>query len=272
MRWLLPFALLFFWQFSNAQCSNYQYKYSFDCNQNEEYPIDTFGLIIECTHPFVISIDGEFHNDYAINNANQTYKYYYNLEYLIIDDVFELIIYMPQFCIDTLNIASECGSLPLELVDFEAFNLHGINVVNWQTASAINEDFFIVQFSDNGIDFNELAKIPVINHTAGIEEYQYLDKSVNEKRYYRLLSQDDSGIKRIISPIKLVDNPSFVQATVIINDKQIMLFPSQSKWELYNNYGQLIASTTNGNFDLNQYPLGIYIVSTDGYSTKIANW
>jgi len=272
MKWLPIFTLLFFWQYTNAQCDNYQYNYLIECGASDASALDTISLIVNGTHPFVISVNEAFYNNYEINNANQTFNYYYNIEDLIIETDFELIIYMPQFCIDTISEFAPCQVLAIELLSFNAANLHETNVINWQTASAVNEDFFILQSSENGLDFSDLVKIPIVNHTAGIKQYQYIDQSITNKKYYRLLSQDINGTKKIISPIKMVENPNYAQPSAVVNNRQITLSPSQSKWLLYNNHGLLIATTTNGIFDISQLPLGIYIVSTTGYSTKVANW
>lgn len=88
-------------------------------------------------------------------------------------------------------ISSSSGPLPIELISFEGRPAVGIVELYWSTASEINNDFFTVERSDNGIDFKEVDIVKAINSATSLSHYQLNDnapmKGIN---YYRLKQTD----------------------------------------------------------------------------------
>lgn len=56
-----------------------------------------------------------------------------------------------------------CTTLPIELLDFNVKNLGTENLIDWNTASEINSDYFIIErLSNDEKEFNEIEKLAVI--------------------------------------------------------------------------------------------------------------
>ena len=90
----------------------------------------------------------------------------------------------------------ESNPLPVELLDYSIACRTREVSLNWQTASEINNDFFILEKSYNGIDFEELSRIQGAGNSNAISTYQYTDKEgENKLKYYRLSQVDFDGTK-----------------------------------------------------------------------------
>jgi hypothetical protein len=146
---------------------------------------------------------------------------------------------------------SGCSPLPIELLNFEA-HLKTTNQVEliWQTASEINNDFFTVEKSINGSDWNELKQIDgagnstaILNYTA-TDEHPYPDVT-----YYRLKQTDFDGrfsysaIKAVKAgtenlPLFIYPNPATDQIT--INGSRSELY----QLKIYNILGQDVTDQT----------------------------
>jgi hypothetical protein len=90
----------------------------------------------------------------------------------------------------------DCTILPIELISFEAEYLPEKDEVelHWATASERDNDFFEIERSSNGIDYEIIAKVPG-QGTTDIETHYYaLDPSPEVGvNYYRLNQWDKNG-------------------------------------------------------------------------------
>jgi hypothetical protein len=115
--------------------------------------------------------------------------------------------------------------LPIELIDFNASCLTNGIQLNWSTASEIENDYFLVDKSLNGIDWQQVAKVGGNGTSNSINKYIHIDYTANSNGlvYYRL-SQVDKDRKTTI--FKMID--------VIcsnVPDKMI-LYPNPASTEL----------------------------------------
>ncbi len=85
------------------------------------------------------------------------------------------------------------GTLPVELISFEASNHNGNCKLIWSTATELNNDGFEVERSYNGIDFEVISFIEGNGTTNEVKNYQFLDKEVAAAAYYRLRQIDFDG-------------------------------------------------------------------------------
>ena len=101
---------------------------------------------------------------------------------------------------DNLGIVGSCqsigGFLPVELLNFDAHFKSESVVLNWATATEIDNMGFKVQRSNDGRNFKDIAWVD--GHGTTIEEQQYTleDKNLPEKSkvlYYRLVQMDFDG-------------------------------------------------------------------------------
>jgi len=96
--------------------------------------------------------------------------------------------------------------LPVELLYFEGTQYPTFNYLKWATASEHNSDYFKLEYSENGEDWYEFAKISAANNSNTKINYSYLH-TFNKFiiNYYRLVQYDIDGKYNIYGPIS-IDN------------------------------------------------------------------
>ena len=90
------------------------------------------------------------------------------------------------------NFGDEVTStIPVELTSFTANVSHGKVILNWQTATEINNSGFSIQKSSDNISFREIAFVPGHGTTTNKFAYSYTDNAtISGKCYYRLKQVD----------------------------------------------------------------------------------
>jgi|GEM_PF-4824354 len=85
-------------------------------------------------------------------------------------------------------------TLPVELTEFTAKTDDKVAYLNWQTASEINNDFFSVEHSTDGLSFVEIAQVDGNGTTSNQQTYIFTHSNpVSGLNYYRLKQQDFDG-------------------------------------------------------------------------------
>ncbi len=140
--------------------------------------------------------------------------------------------------------------LPIELLDFNC-SLNGTVVnIDWETASEINNDFFTIEKSIDGINFSPILTQKGAGNSNQVIQYFDIDKSpwlgIN---YYRLKQTDFDGTYSY-SKIKSVNLTDLKEANISIFPN-----PAQSKitiqfnslenepcnYEIFDAFGQMVA-------------------------------
>lgn len=86
------------------------------------------------------------------------------------------------------------GFLPVELTYFTGVNTKGGIELNWKTATELNNDYFSIQKSTNGKDFQEIATEQGAGTTYEAQSYSVIDeRPTNGINYYRLKQIDYDG-------------------------------------------------------------------------------
>ncbi|MBL1278898.1 MAG: T9SS type A sorting domain-containing protein [Fluviicola sp.] len=94
----------------------------------------------------------------------------------------------------TWDFVSTGIALPTELISLEAESLSGYNRVYWTTASEINSDYFIVEKSVDGFEFEAIGTVKSAGNSQSIIDYSFDDyEQRNENVYYRLKQVDFDG-------------------------------------------------------------------------------
>ena len=94
----------------------------------------------------------------------------------------------------TYNCAGPCiNVLPVTLLDFYGTPEDNSNLIEWATASEINNSFFLLERSSDGIEFEEIAKITGGGNSTSLLKYQYQHQNPNDLEYYRLKQVDFDG-------------------------------------------------------------------------------
>ena len=185
-----------------------------------------------------------------------------------------------KITIDNIEVLG-IGPLPIELVSFTAVvNENNYVTLQWETASESNNDFFSIERSSNGIDFEEIMTISGAGNSSTPLFYNALDNNPEEGiSYYRLKQTDYDGryeyfqiitveINQSTSPtVNIYPNPTTgaiinVQANNV-DDEEILIVLSNVMGQIV--YSK-IAVQNNGSVITALIPSGIltpgiYIVS-----------
>ena len=98
----------------------------------------------------------------------------------------------------TLGSIDRSTLLPIELASFSA-NCDGKSVlVEWTTASERNNDYFIIERSDDAINFVEIARVAGAGNSIEQLDYSYADYGKRSgDNYYRLVQVDYDGMRSV---------------------------------------------------------------------------
>ena len=108
-------------------------------------------------------------------------------------------------------------TLPVELISFNGLFYNKNVVLKWSTASEINNDYFDIEHSLNGISFSKLGKTKGAGNTSEQQDYQYIDNAYSEGlNYYRLKQVDYDG-SYAYSPIITVNAYLEKQSDIRVN-------------------------------------------------------
>lgn len=111
-------------------------------------------------------------------------------------------------------------ALPVELINFEAILKENNTVkIDWQTASELNNDFFTLERSTNGTNWEEITKIEGAGNSSSLLEYSTIDNKSNAGTTYYRLKQTDFDGQFEYSKVKSVNTDE-------IENYQITIFPN----------------------------------------------
>jgi type IX secretion system substrate protein len=89
---------------------------------------------------------------------------------------------------------SSGGALPVDLVSFNGTIKENKAELAWTTVAEINNDYFTIEKSSDGITFRDCAKIEGAGNTTSVRDYRYDDLHPAEGiNYYRLKQTDFNG-------------------------------------------------------------------------------
>ncbi|MFN8154986.1 MAG: T9SS type A sorting domain-containing protein [Bacteroidia bacterium] len=97
--------------------------------------------------------------------------------------------------------SNSSNPLPVKLTRFDVKESKGQAVINWSTASEVNNDYFMVQKSTNGQDFTDLKKVNGAGTSNTVHNYSVTDPQPAQGiNYYRLRQVDMNGQTEIFGP------------------------------------------------------------------------
>jgi hypothetical protein len=125
----------------------------------------------------------------------------------------------------TLASVSTQNPLPVELIHFTARAHDDVVKTEWITASEKNNDYFEVQKSVNGLDFEKAGTHKGVGNSSTLSSYEFIDtKPFLGVSYYRLRQVDFDGTETITpsvsvrisaqSKVKIYPNPAKDQVVV----------------------------------------------------------
>lgn len=108
-------------------------------------------------------------------------------------------------------------SLPIELMYFTARKEGVESLLQWSTASEINNDYTAIERSGNGIDWSAIGKLDGTGNSTQLKYYEYVDTNpLKDMNYYRLVQHDFDGTITI-SPIAAVQHGNSHQKAIYPN-------------------------------------------------------
>jgi|GEM_PF-5132659 len=139
---------------------------------------------------------------YPYNNVPSTANVIQLTEQLIYNGVStDMMGYNIQFTVGTPNPCnrswvcenSSCVT-PVRFLYVNADNTNDETTINWATASELNNKYFVVQKSTDGIHFTNSDTVAGAGNSNSIHTYSYIDKtSSNGETYYRIEQIDMNG-------------------------------------------------------------------------------
>ncbi len=168
-------------------------------------------------------------------------------------------------------------ALPVEMLYFEGRITDNNDVqLNWATATEINNDYFEVQRSDDGVNFVEIAKIQGNGTINQKVEYSYLDKKSSLKAsFYRLRQVDYDGtyaysqivrvdkIENQITSGQPYPNPTTGKVTFRTGERQEGDLLTVNVFDLSGHRinARVISDLQKIEVDLSGFERGIYLIS-----------
>lgn len=167
--------------------------------------------------------------------------------------------------------------LPVEVGYFQGRSQAEGVLLHWTTLIEENNDFFIVEKSTNGIDFEEVVQIDGYGTSYTTKHYQFLDQyPFTGINYYRLRQIDFDGSESNHPSISVhwggSTNAPLVYPTIAdlnLNLRWSKSIASQIQLEIYSLMGRLVktvsipAETTSWTLDTSFLPTGKYLLKVN---------
>ena len=166
--------------------------------------------------------------------------------------------------------------LPVTLTSFTSSCDNGIPVLNWSTASEQNSNYFQIERSQDGFDWNPISQMPAAGNSSINKNYQFYDMNAGRfKGYYRLKQVDFNGQFEYFSPkysncaesIKGLESEVFPNPTIgeffiglqysQEEDAQILITDNSGRIILQEDI-QLIKGYVLKSVNLSTYQTGVY--------------
>jgi hypothetical protein len=114
------------------------------------------------------------------------------------------------------KLTDEGVVVPVELINFDISAINNMVELYWSTASEINNHFFLIEKSSDGIDWIALDYVEGAGTTSEVNEYSYLDftdsSSIN---YYRLSQYDYDGTREYLCTLLITLETNMIQGIKI---------------------------------------------------------
>jgi len=176
------------------------------------------------------------------------------------------------------TLSSQASPLPVELLGFDAKCDRGVMKVQWSTASESGNDFFALERSDDGINWEPVKLIPGAGNSSSIRNYEVLDLSPYDgTTYYQLTQVDFNGDQETFEPCVGYCSDDGIGIVTVFNNFNSSHFTltvsstSNQQFDLYlmDMSGKIVSSqmnltVNNGTTQIEVYkgnlPMGIYMV------------
>lgn len=157
-------------------------------------------------------------------------------------------------------VASNLSPLPVELTSLTALLNGGVTFVNWATASETNSDYFTIEKTKDGQNFEFVAKVNGAGNSNSINRYQTIDlQPYPGISYYRLKQTDFDG-KYKYSELVAINNAE-------IDENSFTVYPNPATGEL----NVLFNSSSSTRVTVNVYDITGKLVMSNQSSAAEGN-
>ena len=168
------------------------------------------------------------------------------------------------------SISSPCGALPIELVDFSGYDDENVNKIYWTTASEINNDYFIVERSEDGMQWEHFNKVDGAGNSSTEITYTLTDSTpFISYTYYKLTQVDFDGNRETFDIISVENKASVFYVYHKEGDDDHLYLSSPYEFQIYDCMGRLVKTETSDKIYIGDLPSGINIIKVGGYTRKI---
>jgi fibronectin-binding autotransporter adhesin len=111
-------------------------------------------------------------------------------------------------------VTSSSFVVPVTWLSFNGRNENNNNHLQWETASEMNNKYFVVEASANGLVFAEVGRVLGIVNSNIIHKYEFIHENAGNTNYYRIKQVDIDGRFSFSTIIKIQRN-SFRKGPVV---------------------------------------------------------
>lgn len=186
-----------------------------------------------------------------------------------------------DICITADNISMT--PLPVELLHFTAKPKDKTTMLTWATATEINNDYFEIQHSLDGLNFETIGTVKGAGTTHEIQEYSFIDKTPkNGLNYYRLRQMDIDGqfeYHKITSVLITSEQNDIAIIPTKVHHQFDIIFgqtmETTAQMTIYNVNGQIVKSTilnihnNRQTIDVTHLQAGMYFIKLNIDNTII---
>ncbi|MEM6526269.1 MAG: T9SS type A sorting domain-containing protein [Bacteroidota bacterium] len=255
-------------------CDVYTETFSVQYKMRKTFDAADYTFVVGADDGVRLSIDGG--STYIISDYSD-HAYRTNELTIFLDGTYDLVLeYFENGGGNRISFNySAASTLPVTLVSFDGnFNENqGATKLQWVTATEKDNDYFIVQRSSNGKDYQEIGKVDGSGNSTSLVNYSFVDTDpLGGTNYYRLKQVDFDGqyeyswIIRIITiaavNFELYPNPSKGRVRINYYGPKI----EKGSLSIYNSNGflmrttDLISTIQNKLIDLSTLQKGAYFV------------
>ena len=117
-----------------------------------------------------------------------------------------------------MTITFPGNPLPIELISFGGENIGSSNLLEWSTASEINNDYFLLERSEDGYNWEKVTRVNGAGNSTQILNYRFNDyRYTNVLNYYRLSQVDFDGRSETFNVIAMDNSSESLDVIKIVN-------------------------------------------------------
>lgn len=192
-----------------------------------------------------------------------------------------------NFKFQCVNVNSSASSLPVTLISFAGEPRRDGVHLDWVTSSEINNDYFSVQRSENGINYSDIGRVKGHGNTTVANSYSFTDvQPLTGYSYYKLRQVDFDGTatssqavaifvggsKKILEGLVVTPNPFSDKASIRLNSlvngiAEIQIYTIAGKLCVHESVQLEEGMNTLNSEKINSLASGIYFfqISSEGF-------